>query len=179
MNKILNREDCFLYGHIRKALGFKGAVKVVREDDKALKQEDITFFFLGLEDGLVPFHVEECHETGGLSLEVKFTDVNSVEATVHLLNIPVYLSLDYLADAKAPSNLDEEAFIGLKVKDEKLGLLGVVSDIVHFSHQSLLRITREGKEILVPVVPEIILDVDFKKKTIRVELPEGLVELNT
>ena len=35
----------------------------------------------------------------------------------------------------------------------------------------------EGRKILLPVVREFVLDVDPEQKTIRVRLPEGLLEL--
>ncbi|MEI6574554.1 MAG: hypothetical protein WCO63_00075 [Bacteroidota bacterium] len=177
MNKILNREDCFLYGHIRKALGFHGAVKIVLENDLPLQQDDIDFFFLDLEDGLIPFHVEELTGLSGLSLEVKFTDVLNIASTGGLLNIPVYLPKSFRSTEAEDEN-EEDAWLGFQVKDKTLGLLGILNGFVHFREQSLLKVTKDKNEILIPLVPEIIKKVDMQKKTILVDLPEGLVDLN-
>jgi len=169
MKKILNREDCFLFGHIRKSQGIHGAVKIVRENDLPIELDDLKFFHLDLSDGLIPFQLEAIDELSGISL---------MEDTKEFQNIPVYLPLSMLPADAVPNA--EEAWLGFEVKDKSLGLVGKVIGFIHFNEQSLLKLAsiREGKEILIPMVEEIILSVNMQKKLITVELPEGLADLN-
>jgi len=178
MKKILNREDCFLFGHIRKSQGIHGAVKIVRENDLPIELDDLKFFHLDLSDGLIPFQLEAIDELSGISLMVKFVDILKMEDTKEFQNIPVYLPLSMLPADAVPNA--EEAWLGFEVKDKSLGLVGKVIGFIHFNEQSLLKLAsiREGKEILIPMVEEIILSVNMQKKLITVELPEGLADLN-
>ena len=43
--------------------------------------------------------------------------------------------------------------------------------------QWLAKLTYEGKEVLVPLIEQMILDVNVRNKFIRMDLPEGLLEL--
>ena len=176
MKKVLNREDCFLLGHIRKAQGIHGAVKIQQSADHDLAFDALQFLFLDLPDGLIPFHIDTLHELSGLALEVKFTDIPDVEATRKLQNAAVYLPLALMPEAAAPSA--EDAWLGFAMSDKLLGEVGKVSGFIHFNEQSLIRVDKDGQEMLIPLVPEIILNVNMKKRLISVDLPEGLAELN-
>ena len=63
----------------------------------------------------------------------------------------------------------------LDATGQKLGVL----DHVHFhGEQELWSIlTQEGKEILLPAVPEFVADIDLDTEIIRITPPEGLLEL--
>ena len=68
--------------------------------------------------------------------------------------------------------------IGMKILDEKGQPLGTLNNVLQNSAQDLYEIRlEEGRKILLPVVREFVLDVDPEQKTIRVRLPEGLLEL--
>lgn len=69
--------------------------------------------------------------------------------------------------------------VGIVVSDETLGRLGTVVDVTSSGGADLLVIEDEaGREILVPFVREIVLEVREDLGTARVRLPEGLAELN-
>jgi 16S rRNA processing protein RimM len=66
--------------------------------------------------------------------------------------------------------------IGCQVVGEKP--LGRVVGVEEYGGPSLLKVqTEDGREILVPFAKAICREIDIASKTIRVELPEGLVEL--
>ena len=67
---------------------------------------------------------------------------------------------------------------GWSVVDEGEGAVGQVSGFIDNPGQSLLEVTRkDGSTVLVPVVDEIVLDVDAQDCVIRVDLPSGLLDL--
>jgi len=55
--------------------------------------------------------------------------------------------------------------------------LGIVNDIFEMPHQNLLQFTYKGKDILLPLHEDLILEIDKKKKRILVIIPEGLLEV--
>ncbi|MFZ4772329.1 MAG: ribosome maturation factor RimM [Ferruginibacter sp.] len=66
---------------------------------------------------------------------------------------------------------------GYAVIDSACGEIGFVRTVLEMPQQALLWIDFNGKEILIPVVDEIVKKVDRKTKTIHIEAPEGLIEL--
>ena len=81
--------------------------------------------------------------------------------------------------------LDESAFEdapgmweGWVVVDATAGEIGFVSGLTDNPGQALLEVGRpDGSTVLVPVVDEIVLDVDVEGGVVHVNLPQGLLEL--
>lgn len=92
-----------------------------------------------------------------------------------------------LADEVAPTPEGEYShadLIGSRVMNLKKGelesneLVGVVEGIEEFGGPPLLQVrAADGREILIPFARSICKQVDVASKTIGVELPEGLVDL--
>ena len=82
-------------------------------------------------------------------------------------------------------SLDESVFEdvpgmweGWTVLDAKAGEVGAISDIIENPGQDLLEVEKpDGSTVLVPVVDEIVLDVDADARIVRVGLPAGLLDL--
>ena len=68
---------------------------------------------------------------------------------------------------------------GWTVEDVRHGVVGTIVDMIDNFAQSLLEVERhDGKgNVLVPVVDEIIRDVDVEGRTVKTDLPNGLLEL--
>ena len=55
---------------------------------------------------------------------------------------------------------------------------GTISDVIQNSAQDLYEVkTEEGKKVYIPVVKQFVLDVDMDSRIVKVELPEGLLDL--
>ncbi len=68
-----------------------------------------------------------------------------------------------------------EAWIGLTAIDEAFGVLGTVRSVEEGPAQALLVIEREGREVLVPAVEPILVDVD--EAAVHLACPPGLLDL--
>lgn len=84
----------------------------------------------------------------------------------------------WMARAKL-SRRDGEAydfeFAGMTVLNERGEVLGKVLRMVYTPLRQFCLETKNGQEILIPLVPEWILKEDREKKTVMLRLPEGLV----
>jgi 16S rRNA processing protein RimM len=67
---------------------------------------------------------------------------------------------------------------GFSVHDKTLGDIGQISDFSSNGIQDLLVIQDKSESFEIPFVKEYVLDIDFKNKTIKMDLPEGLLEIN-
>ena len=66
---------------------------------------------------------------------------------------------------------------GWTVVDES-GVVGVIVDVIDNPAQKLLEVERTGgATVLIPAVNEIVLDVDVESRLVRVDLPNGLLDL--
>ncbi len=68
--------------------------------------------------------------------------------------------------------------VGCTVLTPEGRLLGPVTGWQDHGGPALLEVTDEGNEILIPLVPEICLEVDVEGRRIVAALPEGLEDLN-
>lgn len=90
------------------------------------------------------------------------------------------------APALPPGQYWVARLVGLEVIDETHGTLGRVEGVLPTGGTDVLIIAAEDRrsqsgavdELLVPLAPDIVLDVDEQNGTMRVRLPDGLLELN-
>jgi len=68
--------------------------------------------------------------------------------------------------------------IGCEVFTRDARHLGTVTGWLDSGGPALLEVTKDNAEILVPLVPEICVEVDIGGRRITAQLPEGLEELN-
>ena len=66
---------------------------------------------------------------------------------------------------------------GYKIEDKEKGELGIIENMIVLPEQTLLRILHHNKEILIPVVEEIIVKIDRRGKRVYIDAPEGLIDL--
>ncbi|KAA6309227.1 Ribosome maturation factor RimM, partial [termite gut metagenome] len=65
------------------------------------------------------------------------------------------------------------------VESVTLGTLGKITDIDTSTINTLFVVENEKGELLIPVCEEFIIEIDYENKRIRMNLPDGLVNLDT
>ena len=107
--------------------------------------------------------------------EISFEEVGDAQVANELVGMHCLIKRD-LIDAES----FEEApalWEGWPVVDTSLGTIGVLSNVVANTAQTLLEVDRDGSIVLVPLVDEIVTDIDVDREIIHVDLPKGLLEL--
>ena len=87
------------------------------------------------------------------------------------------ISSDVDLDSLAPGEYHFQQLIGSEVFLKSGELVGVVDEIVKLPGQDLLSVNKDGKEVLIPMVKQIIVSIDIKTKKIVVDPPEGLLDV--
>ncbi|MDD2573225.1 MAG: ribosome maturation factor RimM [Bacillota bacterium] len=167
--------DYYRIGYIANTLGLRGEMKVLLISNVPDRFEDLKDCFINSGNIRLPVEVERYrpYKKNCVALKLKgYDDANSVEALKGR-----YLEVDRANLAK----LEEGHFymfdiIGCKVFTTDGELLGEVEDVLSLGTNDLYVVKGERGEILIPAVKEMVKDIDIAKKTIRVQLPEGLVE---
>ena len=77
----------------------------------------------------------------------------------------------------APGEYHFQQLIGCEVFQQNGELIGAVDEIVKLPGQDLLSVNRAGAQVLIPMVKQIIIEIDVLAKKIVVNPPEGLLDV--
>jgi len=169
--------DPYYYlGKILKTYGNKGHLLVHLDVDNPEEYLNMESVYLDLDGERIPFFLEVIELKHNQKAVVRFQDVSSIEEAEIYTGRQIFLPLKKLPKLEGNKFYYHEV-TGYSVIDKKHGLLGIINGILDLPNQSLFQIMHEKREILVPVVDEIIKRVDREKKIIFIEAPDGLIEI--
>jgi 16S rRNA processing protein RimM len=165
-----------LLGRILKIQGYEGALTVKLEKDFIENIPVMESVFLEIDGKPVPFFISFSDYPGGDILRLKFEGYGTFEKVSEFAGCRVFLTT---SDEKILPSGNTESIIGFKVILKNKNLIGKIDRIIQNPGQDLLKIISPGKkEILIPFHKDFILSFDERKKTIIVQLPEGLTDIN-
>lgn len=172
----MNTEDFYYLGRILKTHGNKGQVMTHLDVDDPGTYETLESVYLDLHGEFIPFFINSIELKHNRKAVVKFDDFDTLEDAESLQGLEMYLPIKGLPKLKGNQFYYHE-IKGYQVIDQNHGPVGSIEDILELPHQSLFQIRFGEKEILVPIVDEIIRKVDRKKKLLMIEAPAGLIEI--
>ena len=173
---MIGKEICIYTGKITKTLGFSGGLSIHLDPEVSFDPGKVRFFLFDDEGGLIPFFIEEIRFTGKNTLFIQCLDLPSQESAAKWVNTDVYLPRELFDGPKSTrTNWSVEGFTIVDIHE---GEIGFVDHVISNTAQDLVIVKSPNGEIMIPAVPEIILSIDSKKKSIKVDLPEGLMNLN-
>ena len=172
---MIKKEEVYKIGIINKPHGVKGEVSFTFTDD-IFDRVDCDYLILLLDGIFVPFFIEEYRFRSDTSALMKFEDVDTVEKARMFTNVEVYFPTKYNEEDDDDTIPTWNYFVGFEVNDIHHGCLGKIVHVDDSTMNVLFVIEKEGEELLLPAHEEFILDLDKKKKTIQVNIPEGLLE---
>lgn len=167
-------DDCFYLGRVTKPWGVKGQLQLFLDVDAPEDYAELDSAFVEQKGSLVPcfFHIDQL--TGNRAVvTVEEMDAAQVQSLVgHELYLPL---------AMLP-RLDGNRFyyhevVGFRVVDSTHGDIGTIVQVVEYPAQPLFQIDKNGTEVLIPVIDEVIDRVDRAARTIFITAPNGLIEL--
>ena len=122
-------------------------------------------------DGLpVPFYFEAFSQRGNSRALVRLTGVHSLTDADELAGAVLYAEDDLYED-------EEEDLTGWTVLDADGTKVGTVSAHEDIPGNPCIWVETGHGESLLPLREELVLDVDETEKTLRMEIPEGLLDL--
>ncbi len=167
-------DDLLKVGTISKAHGIRGEVKVYPTTDDIRRFDDLYDVILDTGKELLYLEVESVKYFKNQAI-LKFKDINNIN------DIEKYKGKDLLVTRENAVELEENEYfitdlIGAKIVTDKEDELGTLTEVLKTGANDVYIVkTKEGKEILLPVIKECILDVDIEKHLIKVHLMDGLI----
>ncbi len=165
--------DLLEVGKIVNTHGLKGEVKVVPWTDTPDVFENLEYVLIKSRTGDAKLNISGIKYQKN-NIIVKFKELQRIEDAEPLKNSVL------LAPREMLGELPEGVYyitdlLGLPVYDEEGTLLGKVTDVFHTGANDVYAVSREGKkDLLLPVIDDVILKVDLAAKRITARLMEGL-----
>lgn len=164
-------------GKLGKPHGISGAFRFLLTRDIKSKKKLPTHFLIESKGNTTPFFVQSLEWVGLNDGFLKFEDISSPEQAKLYSGKELFLRdtdvvLLFKKDAVGLSFLE-----GFKVIDSAQGAIGTITEVVDNPGQTLLIIHSDSKEYIIPYVEEFIIEENTRKKELRVQLPEGLLDI--
>ncbi len=170
------REDFYYLGKVLKTFGNKGHVLVVLDVDDPEDYLAIEFVYLDLAGEKIPFFIDELELKPKQKALIRFQDVNTREDAEIYIGREMFMTISNLPPLEGKHFYYHEV-IGYKVVDSLHGDIGQVHGILPLPHQSLMQVVKDQREILIPLVDDIIQKIDRGKRIFYISAPEGLIEI--
>ena len=168
-------EECFYIGYITKTKGLKGEVQLFFEYEEPEKLS-LNSIFAEINGKLIPYFVSKYKLNNNQTGYFYFDDVDTIEKAEKLVRKKIYLPLNL-----KPLRDEDEFLItdlkGFKVHDRHFGELGEIIEIHEYPQQFVAVVPYKSCEVLFPLNDDLIEEIDEDNRTLKVNLPEGLVDL--
>lgn len=174
---MIRPEEVYKIGKLGKPHGVKGEISFMFDDD-IFDRADTDYLILEVDGILVPFFYEEYRFHGDETALMKFCDINTQDQARELTGCDVYFPR-HLSDS-ADENVTWAELIGFSLIDIHINkVVGKIQSVDDSTINILFEVlTDEGKDVLIPASEDLIQEVDTEKKTIKIDLPEGLLDLD-
>lgn len=175
----MEKKDCYYLGRITRTNGNKGGVSIFLDVDDPQEYTELDAVFVEIKGQLIPYFIEEINlHTSKNTALLYFEDINDVETATTLTNCNLYLPLSSLPVLEGNKFYFHEV-IDFVLIDESFGEIGKIAQILEYPNQALFQIFYKEKEVLIPINDRFIVSVDREKKEIKMNLPDGLIQVYT
>lgn len=173
---MIDLSDCIELGIITKCHGIRGQV-VLRLNNLGFDDiKDMESVFIIIDGLPVPFFISEYEERSKDTLILTIDELNGEKEAKELIESRVYIRSSQLEQSQH-TFIQSNMLVGYHVMDVKLGEIGVISEILQFDQNPLLRILNKKKEILLPLNENFIFDIDTENRILHVKAPEGITDV--
>ena len=168
---MIRYEEVYKIGRLGKSHGIKGEISFQFDDD-VFDRVDADYLVLEIDGILVPFFMEEYRFRSDSLALVKFCDIDTQERASELTGCDVYFPRDLADEDDTPTLASLVGFDLIEASNnKKVGTIASIDD----STANILFELEDGR--LIPATDDLITDINTKDKTIKMEIPEGLLEL--
>ena len=157
---MIKKDEVFKIGIFNKPHGVKGEISFTFTDDIFDRVEGE--YLVCLLDGIfVPFFIEEYRFRSDTTALVKLEGVDTSEKARMFTNVEVYFPKKYADEEEDSEDIPTWNYFIVAVDDSTMNVL--------------FAIEKDGEELLLPAHEEFIIQLDKKKRLLKVEVPDGLI----
>lgn len=172
---MIAEDSVYKIGTITRVHALRGEVGLSFTDD-VWDRADAQYLVLRMDGILVPFFMEEYRFRSDSMALIKFVDIDDADQAQELVGADVYFPFE-LVPEDDPEDFRWSYFTGFRVLNGE-SELGTITHVEDSTSNVLFYIDHDGDELLVPAVEDFIRDIDHSTRTITMQLPDGLLDLN-
>ncbi len=168
-------EDMLRIGVVTTTHGLRGEVKVYPTTDDVNRYKKCDEVILVTREGNLNLHVEKVKFFKNLVI-VKFREFDDIS------QVEKFRRCDLMVTRANAIPLKEGEYflcdvIGCEVEDEEGNPVGTVTDTIETGANNVFAITTtDGREVLFPVIPDCIRNVDVEGKKVVAHIMKGLMD---
>ncbi len=167
-------KNLFNLGKILKPFSYKGEVSVYSAID--LKKYNFSSLLLKINTSLVPFKINSLKNQKANIYRINFDSIDSENKAEKLRNIEIFCKKNQLLEEDYNAS-ETKRLIGYKLLDIGEEHIGEITNIINNYQQDLIEVMYIEKKLLIPYVEEMIIQINHDEKVIKMELPEGILDL--
>lgn len=168
-------EEMFRIGVITSTHGVRGEVKVFPTTDDVNRFKSLKKCFIRTKQGDIEVEKNSCKFFKNMVI-LSFKGYDNIN------DIEKYKSCELYVTRENAVPLEENEYyiadaLGMEVVSEEGTKLGILKDVLQTGANDVFVVENgEKKEILLPVIPDCVLDMDFEKRVITVHIMKGLLD---
>ncbi|NIT13515.1 MAG: 16S rRNA processing protein RimM [Candidatus Dadabacteria bacterium] len=166
------------YGVISRPHGLGGGVRLITYSGDLSNLEFIksVYIKIGESEEFTRYNIEG-HSISGRHAVLMLEGIDTIDNAEKLKGVEIYVETDELQQTENNEFYYYE-LQGLPVYDLSNNLIGNVIKLNDSGPQELLEVElKDGKEVLIPFLEPILVEIDMENKKIVVNPPPGLLEL--
>ena len=167
-------DQCFYLGRVTKPWGVKGQMVLFLDVDSPEEYAELDSAFVEVKGKLVPYFFHRDQLNGNKAI-VTFEEIGTEQAQA-LVGHELYLPLDLLPKLEGNKFYFHEV-VGFNVIDDEKGDIGTLEQVIEYPAQPIFQVMKNGVEVLIPVIDEVIKKVDREQKKLYISAPKGLIDL--
>lgn len=171
----MKKDDVVGIGRILRSQGIEGELKLRLYAKDALKT-GVSSVYVEEKEGVEKYHVESLRLDRNAPI-LKLSGVETLAQADALAGRRIYAEASDFLPPREGCVYDFQV-IGSGVETVSGRSLGVVKGLIPAGSSDLLVVEGSGKEYLIPFVEDICVEIDPDNRRIRIDPPEGLLELN-
>ena len=175
----MDLSQCFYLGYISRVIETRNLVEIKLDVDDPSSYLDIESVLVQLHKGdstPIPLFIAGIESLNDKVLRIQLDPIQQLIPVNSLKGKQVYRPLSTLKELSGNAFYYHEV-IGFDVIDERAGKIGVVKDVYDLPSNPLLSVLSGEKEILIPLTDDILMKTDRKEKYLKVNTPDGLIDL--
>lgn len=180
---MITRDQLIEIGHFNKAHGVNGEVNAsLMIETEHLAQ--LSCLVCNMDGIFVPFFVDAMRPKGPMTVLLTIDGFASEQEVATLVGRDIFaLKRDYDSLAQQVNEDDEELpldyFIGFSLTDNDMPV-GEIADVDETTENALFIVSRgDGTQVAIPAVDDLITSMDMEERVIDMNLPEGLLTVNS
>jgi 16S rRNA processing protein RimM len=172
----MKEDEVYYIGRLGKHHGVKGEITFFYEDD-VFDRVNADYIVLRMEGIFVPFFIESYRFQNEEMAYIKFEDIDTLEQACELTGCSVFFPKK-LAETIGGPLTKTELFNYQLINTHTGQTVGTIKGIDDSTLNILFKVeTPEGKQILVPASEDFVESINQDERTIRINLPDGLLDL--